>query len=580
MDVLKELNSLLPSNLHFTEKDTPITKNKLNERLNIFAKEHPDMYKKNIHKIGDLGEELAYMYGHHVGINDLLHPKRKEIKKFLEKEDKKVSLMSDEAKKKKLIDIFGKVQDMTMSIDNNNLVDQGKTRGRGNPATITRTLGAPIYTVDMNSEPFPFMLKNSLAEGYRSHEMYAAGSQARYAAVQAATSTSEPGAMSKVLVANTEHIKICCKDCGTKNGVEYSIDDGQILGRYEARTNKLITKDYLNEIKKQGKKRIIVRDPTTCEATDGICQMCYGHNATGKLLEVGHNVGIEASQTVGEKATQLVLSAKHNISGKLKSNIPTGFEAQKILLNTPQNFKGKATLSTTDGVVNKIEKLNTGGYNVYIADKPHYVSAYVEPKVKVGDHVEKGDSISTGLQSPRDIIELSGINQARKYVVDKLYEANGGDIDKRQFGVIAKGYLELAKDKNDTTHNLYRYEGLVKDTPKQNVFTVKTSDKQIKNKYLAEPFLHYSVGTKISDKVLSKMKYHKIKEFNVMHSPLPIEPVYKTYEQRPLHGGNSIWQKMNYRGIKKGISDELLYNTKIDKHKLLSDKTKYTLGVL
>jgi len=579
MEIIKQLNSLLPDNLHFKKEDAPLTKAKLKKRLVEFAKQNPELYKKNIHLIGDLGEEVAYTYGHHVGLNDLLHPKRKEIKKFLEKEDKKLSLMSNEKKKARLIDLFSDVQKKTMSINNNHLVDQGNSRGRGNPATITRTLGAPIYTVDMNSEPFPFMLKNSLSEGYRSHEMFAAGSQARYAAVQAATSTSEPGAMGKVLVANTEHLKICCKDCGTKNGIEYKVDDPQIIGRYEAGTNRLITKDYVNQLKKQKKKTIIVRDPITCQAKDGICAMCYGHNAMGKLYEPGHNIGIQASQTVGEKATQLVLSAKHNIKGKITSNIPTGFEAQKILLNTPKSFRGKATISTTDGKVEKIEKLNTGGYNVVIAGKTHYISPEVKPKVKVGDEVFKGQTLSTGLASPREIMEHSGVYQARKYTVDKLYEANGGDIDKRVFGVLSRGYLELAKHKNDDMHELHNYDALLHTVEVPNTHVVKVSDKQITNKYLAQPFLHYSPGTKITSGIVKKMKQHGLKEVKVSHNPFPIVPVYKTYEQKPL-ANTPIWQKMNYRGIKKGLTGELLYNNETDINRLQSDRAKYTLGRL
>jgi len=332
MDALKSINQYMPSDLSFKKEDLPLDKKTINNRMLLYAKKYPDLYAKNIHKIGQLGEELAYVYGHHIGINDLTHNKKKEIKDFLEREDKRLSKMSDEQKKSELINIFGKVRDKTMQIENNHLVDQGKSRGRGNPDTITRTIGAPVYTVDMNSEPFPFLLKNSLSSGYRSHELFAAGSQARYAAVQSATSTSEPGAMGKILVANTEGIHICCKDCGTKNGVERNVDDSEIIGRYEARTNNYITKEYVTKLKKQGKKTIIVRDPSTCESPKGVCQMCYGVNAMGKLPELGHNIGIEASQTVAEKSTQLVLSTKHNIGGKIKSAVPTGFEAQKSYL--------------------------------------------------------------------------------------------------------------------------------------------------------------------------------------------------------------------------------------------------------
>ena len=579
MEALKELNNLLPKELQVKEEDLPLDKAKLSKLLTRYAKLYPDQYAKNIHKIGLLGEELAYLEGHHVGINDLLHPKRKQIDAYLAQQERIMRNMTDDEKRAHLLKVFDGVQNITMSIDGNHLVDQGKSRGRGNPNTITRTIGAAVYTVDMNSNPFPFLIKNSLSKGYKSHELFAASSQARYAAVQSATSTSEPGAMAKVLVANLEHIKIACYDCGTKNGVEHSLDDPEIIGRYEARTNRLITKEYVDILKKQGKKNIIVRDPMTCECKDGICQLCYGHNAMGKLPEIGHNIGIETGQTVSEKATQLVLSTKHNIQGKIKSAIPTGFEAQKILLNTPDNYRGKATVATIDGVVSKVTKLPTGGWNIYIADTPHFVGAEVKPTVKVGDQVTKGQIISSGLASPKEIMQYGGVLQARRYVRQKLFEANDKSIDKRVFGVIARGYLELAKKKGDVYHQLHRYDALVKDIDLPQTTTVAVHDKQIVNKFLAEPFLHYSIGTKITPAIVKKLKEHGIKEIKVSHNPAPIEAVYKTYEQKPL-AKETIWQKLNYRGIKKGLTHELLYNEGVDIDELHSDRAKYTLGKL
>ena len=579
MDTLNRINQYLPNELHFKQKDLPLDKKTINNKMLIFAKKYPDMYAKNIHHIGQLGEELAYEYGHHVGINDLTHNKKNEINRYLEQEDKKLNNLSDEEKKSRLIDIFNNVKNKTMEIENNHLVDQGKSRGRGNPDTITRTIGASVYTVDMNSEPFPFLIKNSLSSGYKSHQMFAAGSQARYAAVAAATSTSEPGAMGKILVANTEHLKICCKDCGTNNGIERTIDDPEIIGRFEARTNRHITKEYVTELKKQNKKRIIVRDPSTCEAKTGVCQMCYGVNSLGNLPALNHNIGIESAQTIAEKSTQLVLSAKHNIGGKLKSAVPTGFEAQKILLNTPDYYRGKATVAKTDGKVNSISTLSTGGWNINIAGENHFVGAEVKPNVKVGDSINKGDIISSGLASPKDLVHYAGMHQARKYVVDNLYKANGGDIDKRVFGVITKGYLDLAKQNGDVYNQLHSYDALVKTIDIPNSGEVSVDSPTIVGKFLAQPFLHYSIGTKITRAMVEKMKEHGVSKIKVSHNFIPITPIYKTYEQKPL-ANSSIWQKMNYRGIKKGLSGELLYSNGINYDKLDSDRTKYTIGKL
>ena len=176
-------------------------------------------------------------------------------------------------------------------------------------------------------------------------------------------------------------------------------------------------------------------------------------------------------------------------------------------------------------------------------------------------------------------MEHSGVNQARKYVVDKLYEANGGDIDKRVFGTVAKGYLDLARNKNDNMHQLYSYDALVSQTELPYTVKMSPTNNQILNKYLAEPFLHYSVGTKVTREIQQKLKQHNVKTISVSHNPPSIVPVYKTYEQKPLTN-TSVWERLNYRGIKKGLSEELLYNKDTDLNKMQNNRAKYTLGVL
>jgi hypothetical protein len=108
---------------------------------------------------------------------------------------------------------------------------------------------------------------------------------------------------------------------------------------------------------------------------------------------------------------------------------------------------------------------------------------------------------------------------------------------------------------------------------------MSVKDNQILNKYLAEPFLHYSKGTKITKEIQRELIEHHISSIKVSHNPPAITAVYKTYEQKPLTN-TSIWEKMNYRGIKKGLSEDLLYNQGTDLEKMKNNRAKYTLGVL
>ena len=62
----------------------------------------------------------------------------------------------------------------------------------------------------------------------------------------------------------------------------------------------------------------------TCEATHGVCRLCYGRNlATGKLVELGEAVGIIAAQSIGEPGTQLTMRTFHT-GGVARADITTG----------------------------------------------------------------------------------------------------------------------------------------------------------------------------------------------------------------------------------------------------------------
>lgn len=88
MDALKKLNSLMPHDVQFSKSDTPLTKTNMIPKLTEFARKHPEKYAQNIHKIRELGEELAYINGHNIGLADLSLKNQEHIDNFLEKENK------------------------------------------------------------------------------------------------------------------------------------------------------------------------------------------------------------------------------------------------------------------------------------------------------------------------------------------------------------------------------------------------------------------------------------------------------------------------------------------------------------
>jgi DNA-directed RNA polymerase subunit beta' len=68
-----------------------------------------------------------------------------------------------------------------------------------------------------------------------------------------------------------------------------------------------------------GLEKIQVRSPMTCDASLGVCRLCYGmDHSTGSMVEEGMAVGIIAAQSIGEPGTQLTMRTFH-IGGSVQT---------------------------------------------------------------------------------------------------------------------------------------------------------------------------------------------------------------------------------------------------------------------
>jgi DNA-directed RNA polymerase subunit beta' len=132
-----------------------------------------------------------------------------------------------------------------------------------------------------------------------------------------------------------QNVVVTLHDCGTTQGitkgviyrgekVEVSLADS-VRGRVSrtnivnpitdeviVRENDLITAEIARRIEEMGLERIQVRSPMTCDASLGVCALCYGMDlSTGSLVEEGMAVGIIAAQSIGEPGTQLTMRTFH-----------------------------------------------------------------------------------------------------------------------------------------------------------------------------------------------------------------------------------------------------------------------------
>lgn len=249
-----------------------------------------------------------------------------------------------------------------------------------------------------------------------------------------------------------------------------------------------ITEDLASVLTKKGVEEVIVRSPLTCTAREGICRKCYGHNlGTQKLVELGVAVGVIAAQAMGEAATQLTLDTKH-LAGRAGTDITQGLPRVEELFEA-RLPKGKAVLSEIDGKVRfvkdeekdiietvivssreKVEKVfrlkkgdkserkrsgkvkegtillkskkgrrTKAPFNGYLTVKDKELilegSRLVEEEYKIGpnddvivkegDNVIKGEQLTVGSADPGKLMELRGLREAQKYIIDNIQETYG-----------------------------------------------------------------------------------------------------------------------------------------------------------
>ncbi len=573
------INDMLPRDIKFSYS-SPVDSKEFKRKMKIFAKKHPAEYAKTISKIAHVGEHMAFYLGANVGPNDL-KANSTSTKKLIGQIEKEVNRAGTIDKKRNaLLTGFNKAIALTSKIDedSNEMAQQVKSGSRGKPAQFARMSIGPIYAVDMNQLPKPTLIKNNFTNGLNSQEYFNVSSQGRFSSVQAANATSEPGALGKVLVANTDDQTITMEDCGTRNGAFKNSSDRHILGMFEAGTNKLIDESYFKELNKKNNK-VKVRTPTTCQAKKGICAKCYGLLPSGKLPGIGDNVGIIAAQTIGEVLTQMTLSTKHSTMGKSGDNEVGGVEGFKAIANSPASFTGSAIVASDNGVVSNIEKAPQGGHYVFIGNKKHYVKPSSKVIVKKKQSIYKGDALSSGIVTPKQILETRSIGEAREHesgMLHKLFlNSTGKDLQKKHFDIVARGHLSLGMDKHGGVDN---HSMLMDKYPR--TFLMEQVSNNIMGKYLAEDIGSLSKGLEIDQRVMKRLKNWNMHRIKTTKERPAIKPIFKALDQRPTFSGN-LFSKMNYRHLAKAIKDEVLNVKKPSYIKnFSSDRSKHTAGYL
>ncbi len=453
-----------------------------------------------------------------------------------------------------------------------------KTGARGNPSQLATGTSTPLMAANVKGEMLPIVIQHSFAQGMKPAELIALSYMGRGSTVSAQLSTALPGALFKKLAPTVFHEVVTVPDCGTRNGIVLPIEDaGNIVGRFTADDNKLITEALYKEHKMSGQHQIKVRSAMTCEAVEGVCQHCYGLAANSKMPEIGMNVGVIAAQSVSEKLTQAMLSTKHKTTvGERKGNAYE--QAANILNNPTDNFKDEATMSSTNGVVQEIKKTALGAHYVVVDGKAHFVPIEQTLKVNVGDSVKAGQSLSTGVRNPRKYVALRGMGDGRQYVSNELRGIYSGGLDPRHFEVISKNLLKYVQvnDPGETSFLPGEKIDLKHIAPHLADTSRSVQVDNAVGAMLGRGALHLTPGTVLDKNHVDELKAQGVTHVDISSSKLRITPIVPGLQTNKLLDRNWI-SKLSFSRLRDSLKESTATNASSDIHGI-DPITSYMMG--
>jgi DNA-directed RNA polymerase subunit beta' len=359
------LAEILPEGLPFELANTELTKKAISRLINqsyrlLGLKETVVFADKLMYT----GYRFATRAGISIGIDDMLIPAEK--KPILEEAEKEVveiqqqyqsGLVTAGERYNKVVDIWSRTSELVAKamIDGigtekvkdadgkmvsqksmNSLYIMADSGARGSVAQIRQLAGMRGLMARPDGSIIETPIKANFREGLNVLQYFNSTHGARKGLADTALKTANSGYLTRRLVDVAQDVVITMDDCGTENGVimQPIVEGGdvveplreRVLGRVVVEDvyapgdddQPIVTRDtLLNEalvekLDKAGVQVLKVRSPITCQATHGVCKLCYGRDlARGHLVNMGEAVGVVAAQSIGEPGTQLTMRTFH-----------------------------------------------------------------------------------------------------------------------------------------------------------------------------------------------------------------------------------------------------------------------------
>ena len=373
---------------------------------------------------------------------------------------------------------------LTNVLDEHNPIYMMANSGaRGSMNQIRQLAGMRGLMANTSGKTIEIPIKSNFREGLSVLEYFISTRGARKGMADTALRTADSGYLTRRMVDVCQDVIIREMDCGTEDGVWAAAvyDRGQLVedfgtairGRFPAApvtdpatgevlfgTDHMLMPEDAAVLEARGIHKVFIRSVLTCEAKIGVCARCYGINlATGLPANAGEAVGVIAAQSIGEPGTQLTMRTFHT-GGVAGDDITQGLPRVEELFEA-RRPKKMAILAEISGTVTIDEAKKGVMYNITVnGTEEGQTTVYTVPHsagilVHNGDHVDKGQELTSGALNPHDVLRIRGIDDdqygrqgVRSYItseVQKVYRQQGVDINDKHIEVIVRQMMRKVR---------------------------------------------------------------------------------------------------------------------------------------
>ncbi len=486
------INEQLPEGFGFVNKH--LAKSEVSQIVDRLARNYPKaQVASSLDGLKDLCFRYATQSGVTISFHDIKVPATKQ--KILDRHERQAEqteaqfrrgVITDGERRQKEIETWleatNEVQEDMISAlraeelnSVNMMVDSG---ARGNMMQVRQIAGMRGVVANPRGDMISRPIKSNFREGLTVLEYFISTPGARKGLVDTALRTADAGYLTRRLVDVAQELIVNDEDPFEKPGPvpgiyienvrpevgherlylsdrllgrvladDVTLGDGTVLPRGE-----MVTRDLMHRLEADsGVDRVRVLSPLTDNSVQGISAKSYGMSlATGSLIQVGEAVGVIAAQSIGEPGTQLTMRTFHTGGamelGRRVSDLARGLP-RVVELFEARTPKGKAVLARSSGALWMQESdgqhqrfgiIGDGGTDNH---KDYKVPSGLSLVVEDGERVEAGDILVDGNPDPKELLEIKGIREVQRYLVDevqKVYRDQGVPIHDKHIELIVR----------------------------------------------------------------------------------------------------------------------------------------------